>query len=262
MLLEILNASKEIYVCLYVILPLAGFTQSYPSLVKPYTEQVQGLVRKILSLPGGLDESCLLYVGHWVCALQIQGIISGEMHQQVVLMMMARLSRAHMPSTAKVKQTLINLLQSFMLPIAVSVISYGVQTLHFLMRHQLSADDFKGMLSKWLCYFPNFNDSFSKDLSRRALTQILAFSAHDIEFASIKVQPGAYSKEDMLLQVAILSLLAGDLLYDTATDKLLEEKMEDDGGEEDFEDLGDDGDDYGNYGDEDNEEDDDGNDDI
>ena len=67
MLLEILNASKEIYVCLYVILPLAGLTQAYPQIVKKYTEQVTVLLKKIISCPlGGLDESSLLYVGHWI----------------------------------------------------------------------------------------------------------------------------------------------------------------------------------------------------
>ncbi len=38
MLLEILNQSKEIYVCLYVILPLAAYSQGFPELVKPYAE--------------------------------------------------------------------------------------------------------------------------------------------------------------------------------------------------------------------------------
>jgi hypothetical protein len=32
-LLEILNTSKEVYVCLYVILPLASLTTAYPSAV-------------------------------------------------------------------------------------------------------------------------------------------------------------------------------------------------------------------------------------
>jgi hypothetical protein len=38
MLLEILNASKEIYVCLYVILPLAAYSQGFQELIKPYAE--------------------------------------------------------------------------------------------------------------------------------------------------------------------------------------------------------------------------------
>ena len=38
MLLEILNTEKEIYVCLYVILPLAAFTQVMPKLMRQYSE--------------------------------------------------------------------------------------------------------------------------------------------------------------------------------------------------------------------------------
>ena len=48
MLLEILNQSKEIYVCLYVIPPLAAYTQGFPDLIKPFAEQINILVRKVV----------------------------------------------------------------------------------------------------------------------------------------------------------------------------------------------------------------------
>jgi hypothetical protein len=48
MLLEILNSSKEIYVCLYVILPLAAYAQNFPEFIKLCEEQINVLVRKIL----------------------------------------------------------------------------------------------------------------------------------------------------------------------------------------------------------------------
>ena len=69
------------------------------------------------------------------------------------------------------------------------------------------------MLSKWLCYYPNFSDPFSRDLTRKSLALILDVSATDLEFAGLKLQPGTYSKEDVLLQVGILSMLASDLVY-------------------------------------------------
>jgi hypothetical protein len=75
MLLEILNVSKEVYVCLYAILPLAAFTQVLPTLVRPYQEQIISVLRKILNVPGGLEESCLMYVGQWILALVQQGLI-------------------------------------------------------------------------------------------------------------------------------------------------------------------------------------------
>jgi hypothetical protein len=89
MLLEILNQSKEIYVCLYVILPLAAYSQGFPELVKPYAEQINILVRKIVQIPGGLDESSLLYVGHWILALitSCDGVLSGENLQGIILYM-------------------------------------------------------------------------------------------------------------------------------------------------------------------------------
>jgi hypothetical protein len=69
MLLEILNTSKETYVCLYVILPLTAYAQNFAELVRPLSEQVNAVARKILAVPGGLNESCLLYVGHWILSL-------------------------------------------------------------------------------------------------------------------------------------------------------------------------------------------------
>jgi hypothetical protein len=73
--------------------------------------------------------------------------------------------------------------------------------------------DFKNALSKWLCYYPQFPDKFSRDLSKRALTIILQKSASDIGLAGSRVVPGTYSKEEIMLQVAILSLLASELVY-------------------------------------------------
>lgn len=103
MLLEILNTSKEVYVCLYVLLPLAALTQAYPNAVKSVAEQVSVLLKKILSpLPGSLEESCLLYVGHWILALTKHNLLSNDTHQQVLLLLQARLAKAQMPSTAKV----------------------------------------------------------------------------------------------------------------------------------------------------------------
>lgn len=199
-LLEIVNASKEIFVCLYVLLPLTLFTQNIPTIVRQYSEQVCVLLRKMLSMPGGLEESALLYSGHWVLSLVHQGILQGEAHQHIIMLLMARLARANMPSTAK----------SFMLPIAASIVAYGDATIQFLARQQ---EDFRMMLSKWLCYFPSFNDKFSRELSRHALTRILLLSAREISLAGLSLQPGQFSKEDVLLQVGILSMLAADLVY-------------------------------------------------
>lgn len=95
MLLEILNTSKEVYVCLYVLLPLAALTQAYPSAVRLVSEQVSVLLKKVLSpLPGSLEESCLLYAGHWILALTRHNLLSNETHQQVLLMLQARLAKA------------------------------------------------------------------------------------------------------------------------------------------------------------------------
>lgn len=72
-----------------------------------------------------------------------------------------------------------------MLPIAASIVQYGGDSLNFLVRH--SADEFRLMLSKWLTYFPNFQDKFSRELSKRALTIILQHSSKDISFAGLSL---------------------------------------------------------------------------
>ena len=69
------------------------------------------------------------------------------------------------------------------------------------------------MLSRWLTYYPNFSDTFSRDLTRKCLSLILEISAGDLEFSGIKLQSGSFTKEDVLLQVGILSMLASDLVY-------------------------------------------------
>ena len=69
------------------------------------------------------------------------------------------------------------------------------------------------MLSRWLTYYPNFSDAFSRDLTRKSLALILEISANDLEFSGIKLQSGSFTKEDVLLQVGVLSMLASDLVY-------------------------------------------------
>jgi uncharacterized protein YggT (Ycf19 family) len=82
MLLEILYHSKEIYVCLYSILPLAAFALHFPEvIVTPCTEQILHVVRKVLAPVGGLEESCLVYMGHWVSTLMKIGVVKGEAQQ-------------------------------------------------------------------------------------------------------------------------------------------------------------------------------------
>ena len=78
--LEILNVSKEIYVCLYSIISLAAFSQSLPQLASQYKEQVIGLIKNIISIPGGLDESSLLYVGHWILSLVENKVLDNDNH--------------------------------------------------------------------------------------------------------------------------------------------------------------------------------------
>jgi hypothetical protein len=55
-----------------------------------------------------------------------------------------------------------------MLPIALAIVTYGDSSVTFLAR--ASPEDFRMGLSKWLTHFPNFQDGFSRDLSRKALT--------------------------------------------------------------------------------------------
>ena len=51
---------------------------------------------------GGLEESCLMYIGHWVSTLIRIGVVQGEAQQQIVLLLASRLAKAKMSSTAKV----------------------------------------------------------------------------------------------------------------------------------------------------------------
>jgi hypothetical protein len=103
MLLEILYHSKEIYVCLYCILPLAAYALHFPEIVTPCTEQILHVVKKVLAPVGGLEESCLVYVGHWVSTLMKIGVVQGEAQQLIVIMLAARMAKAKMSSTAKVR---------------------------------------------------------------------------------------------------------------------------------------------------------------
>jgi hypothetical protein len=125
-----------------------------------------------------------------------------------------------------------------MLPLATSLITSGAPSIHML--RQQNPDEFRLMLSKWLSYFPSFQDRFSRDLSRRALTVVLQASATDLGLASVKLL--TYSKEDVLLQVGILSMLAADLVYKDAGD----DDFEDDDDDDDYgEDIGVDGNEIG-----------------
>lgn len=57
-------------------------------MVKPYAKQVGDLLKKILApTPLGLDESCLLYVGHWVLSLVQHKVLSGEDIQHILLLL-------------------------------------------------------------------------------------------------------------------------------------------------------------------------------
>jgi hypothetical protein len=102
MLLEILYHSKEIYVCLYCILPLAAFSLQFSEIVTPCAEQIVHVIKKVLAPIGGLEESCLMYIGHWVSTLIKIGVVQGEAQQQIVLLLASRLAKAKMSSTAKV----------------------------------------------------------------------------------------------------------------------------------------------------------------
>jgi hypothetical protein len=62
---------------------------------------------------------------------------------------------------------------------------------------------------------------------------ILEISAVDLEFSGIKLQSGSFSKEDVLLQVGILSMLASDLVYMPKEEGGEQGK---EGGDDDFED--------------------------
>lgn len=92
--LEILNCSKEIYICIYTILSLTSFIHAVPQLGKEYNAQILTVLRKILSQPGGLDESSLLYVGHFILILMQNGDIDQETQQQILLILVKRLSKS------------------------------------------------------------------------------------------------------------------------------------------------------------------------
>ena len=61
----------------------------------------------MLGQPGGLEESCLLYVGHWMLALVKHDLIPRDIQGQLTLLLMARMARANMPSTTKVLITIV-----------------------------------------------------------------------------------------------------------------------------------------------------------
>jgi hypothetical protein len=101
-----------------------------------------------------------------------------------------------------------------MLPIALTIASNGPDAVRFLLRHlpaHPSEDSFVHLLSKWLLYYPQFQDQVSRALTRRSLATVLSLTALDLDLSSMKVVPGQFSKEEVLLQVAILSMLAPDL---------------------------------------------------
>ena len=78
MLLEILYHSKEIYVCLYCLMPLSAYALNFSEIVIPCTEQIIHVIRKTVAPVGGLEESCLMYMGHWVSTLMKIGVVQGE----------------------------------------------------------------------------------------------------------------------------------------------------------------------------------------
>ena len=102
MLLEILYHSKDIFVCLYCFLPLAAYSLQFPEIVTPCTQQIVKVIKNVLAPIGGLEESCLMYIGHWVSTLIRIGVVQGEAQQQIVLLLASRLAKAKMSSTAKV----------------------------------------------------------------------------------------------------------------------------------------------------------------
>jgi hypothetical protein len=83
-------------------MPLAAFSLQFPEIVAPCSEQIVHVIKKILAPVGGLEESCLVYIGHWVTSLMKIGVIQGEIQQQIVLLLASRMARAKMSSTAKV----------------------------------------------------------------------------------------------------------------------------------------------------------------
>jgi hypothetical protein len=73
---------------------------------------------------GGLEESCLLYSGHWITSLMKIGALRDADLQSVILLLQSRLARAKMPSTAK----------SFMLPLAMTVLQHGPSTFRYMLQ--------------------------------------------------------------------------------------------------------------------------------
>ena len=68
------------------------------------TEEINEVLKKIVQVPGGLDESSLLYVGHWILSLVIncKKVIKPETLQGLLLCLQSRMAKANMPSTCKV----------------------------------------------------------------------------------------------------------------------------------------------------------------
>lgn len=89
-LLEILNVSKEISVCLYIILPLAAYANQFPEMCEKTQVQEVALIQKILhanAVMGGLEESCLLYAGHWIISLMKIGMIKDADLQTILILL-------------------------------------------------------------------------------------------------------------------------------------------------------------------------------
>ncbi len=102
MLLEILNSTKEIYIAIYTILSLSAICQAAPDLVKQYSQQIHQVLKKILSAPGGLDDSSLLYCGHLMLSLIDRGVIDGDLHRESLLVFVHRMAKTKVPSATKV----------------------------------------------------------------------------------------------------------------------------------------------------------------
>ncbi|CDW89210.1 UNKNOWN [Stylonychia lemnae] len=188
--LEILNVSKDIYVCIYTILSLSSFAQAVPDLIKQYNPQINMVLKKILSYPGGLDESSLLYIGHFILILVQNGDIDNQTQQQILLILVQRLAKS----------------MSFLIPIATSIIQYGNQSLNFLIKNS-DINDVKSMIQNWISYSAHFQDSFSKEMSKRGLVQLLEYTKHDLDFAKIMVQ------------TKLVQVIARDLIYSEQNNK-------------------------------------------
>eukprot|EP00347_Sterkiella_histriomuscorum_P016065 403354618 len=227
--LEILNVSKEIYICIYTILSLSSFIQAVPSLGKEYSVQIQTVLKKILTFPGGLDESSLLYVGHFILILTQNGDLESEFQQQILLLIVKRLAKSQVPSTTK----------SFLIPIATSIIQYGDQSINFLLQNS-DISDIKSMIQNWISYCSHFQDKFSKEISKRGLICLLHYSLKNIEFAGLKIHLNEFSKQEILLQTKLVQVLGRDLIYSVEFNQ--KKKNQNHGGDDQFseEEYGDD----------------------